>query len=397
VQPVPHSGRAGGPPVTPGAFLPLLALLACDAGKDADTAYESRWFLPLPDWLPEPAVPEDNPATPEGFAYGRHLFYDRRLSGNGEQSCADCHAPALAFTDAKATPTGSTGDAIPRNGLALVNVAWNGTYTWPNPLLTTLEDQLLVPMFAEHPVELGMTGEMDTVRARLEAEPAYEELGTAAFPDDDPFADENLVRALATFVRGLVSSDSAYDRFQYGGESSAMSAEARRGMALFFAEKTECYHCHSGANLSVSFVSSETTTLPDAFFNTGLYNVDGAGAYPASNTGLYEFTHKPEDMGRFRTPTLRNVAKTAPYMHDGSITTLDEVIEHYDRGGRLVLEGANAGDGAANPYKSPLVRPMNLTDTEKAELRAFLESLTDDTFLMNPAYADPWAMADPDR
>ena len=378
-------------------LLPLFALLACDAGKDADTARESRWFLPLPDWLPEPAVPEDNPATAEGFAYGRHLFYDRRLSGNGEQSCADCHEPARAFTDTKTTPTGSTGDSIPRNGLALVNVAWNGTYTWPNPLLTTLEDQLLVPMFAEHPVEMGMTGSMETVRARLEAEPVYEALGAAAFPDADPFADENLVRALATFVRGLVSSDSPYDRFQYGGDTSAMSAEARRGMALFFAEKTECYHCHGGVNFSVSFVSAESTTLPEAFFNTGLYNIDGTGAYPATNTGLYEFTGEPEDMGRFRTPTLRNVAVTGPYMHDGSIATLDEVIAHYDRGGRLLEEGEYAGDGAENPYKSSLVRPMNLTDTEKAELRAFLESLTDETFLANPDYADPWAADDAGR
>ncbi len=368
----------------------LLGLLACAGGDDTGSE-ASRWLLPLPDALPEPAVPEDNPATPEGFAYGRHLFYDRRLSGNGTQSCADCHEPALAFTDAKTTPVGATGDVIPRNGLALVNVAWNGTYTWPNPLLTTLEDQLLVPMFAEHPVELGMTGNMDTIRARLLADPVYAELGAAAFPDDDPLADENLVRALATFVRGLVSSDSPYDRFQYGGDASAMSEDARRGMSLFFAEKTECYHCHGGVNFSVSFVSAETTTLPEAFFNTGLYNVDGAGAYPATNTGLYEFTGEARDMGRFRTPTLRNVAVTGPYMHDGSIATLDDVIAHYDRGGRLVASGDNAGDGAENPFKSSLVRPMNLTDTEKAELRAFLESLTDDTFLTNPDYTDPWA------
>ena len=371
----------------------LLGLLAC-AGGDDTGAEASRWLLPLPDSLPEPAVPEDNPATPEGFAYGRHLFYDPALSGNGTQSCADCHEPARAFTDGEITPVGSTGDTIPRNGLALVNVAWNGTYTWPNPLLTTLEDQLLVPMFAEHPVELGMTGNLDAIRARLEAEPRYAELGAAAFPDADPFADENLVRALATFTRGLVSSDSPYDRYQYGGDVDAMSGEARRGMSLFFAEKTECYHCHGGVNFSVSFVSAETTTLPEAFFNTGLYNVGGTGDYPAPNTGLYEFTGEPEDMGRFRTPTLRNIALTAPYMHDGSVATLDDVIEHYDRGGRLIEEGPNAGDGAENPYQHSLVRPMHLTDTEKAELRAFLESLTDETFLTNTDYADPWAEGD---
>lgn len=377
-------------------LLPILALVGCDGGQDAGEETESRWFLPLPEWLPEPAVPADNPATPERFAFGRHLFYDARLSGNGELACAGCHEPARAFADAKATPTGSTGDSIPRNSLALVNVAWNGTYTWPNPLLTTLEDQLLVPMFAEHPVEMGMTGNMDTIRARLEADSVYAELGPAAFPDDDPFADENLVRALATFVRGLVSSDSPYDRFQYGGDTTAMSQEARRGMALFFAEKTEGYHCHSGVNFSVSFVSAETSTLPEAFFNTGLYNIDGTGAYPPLNTGLYEFTQEAEDMGRFRTPTLRNVAVTAPYMHDGSVATLDEVIEHYNRGGRLVEDGDYAGDGAENPYKNTLVRAMNLTDAEKADLRAFLESLTDETFLGDRAFANPWPATETD-
>jgi cytochrome c peroxidase len=338
-------------------------------------------------------VPATNPATPERFAYGRHLFHDRRLSGNGEQACADCHDPALGFTVDTATPSGSTGDVLARNAATLVNAAWLGTYTWPNPLLTTLEDQLLVPMFAEHPVELGMTGNMDTIRARLEAEPVYAELGPAAFPDEDPFADDALVRALATFVRGLVSSDSPYDRFQYGGDPSAMSAEARRGMALFFSETAECYHCHAGVNFTLSFVSADTGSLPDAFFNTGLYNVGGTGAYPEGNQGLYEITGDPADMGRFRTPGLRNVALTAPYMHDGSVATLAEVIEHYDRGGRDVPDGVNAGDGALNPNKSTLIRPMGLTAEQRADLVAFLESLTDETFLTNPDHQDPWTTA----
>ena len=334
-------------------------------------------------------MPAENPATPEKFAYGRALFYDRRLSGNAEQSCADCHNPALSFTDARATPTGSTGDAISRNSMALVNVAWLTSYTWPNPMLPTLEDQLLIPMFNDAPVELGMSGHMDEIGARLGADADLTALGEAAFPEEDPLDQVSLVYALATFVRGLISSDSAYDRFEYQDDPSGLSDSALRGMGLFFSERAECYHCHSGLNFTASFQSETSAGSQESFFNTGLYNVDGAGAYPESNQGLYELTGDPADMGRFRVPTLRNVAITAPYMHDGSIETLAEVIEHYDRGGRLIEEGPNAGDGATSPVKSELVFALGLSEQEKADLVAFLESLTDPAFLAEPAYASP--------
>ena len=126
------------------------------------------------------------------------------------------------------------------------------------------------------------------------------------------------------------------------------------------------------------------------FHNTGLYNVDGAGAYPADNTGLVENTGEPEDMGRFRPPTLRNVAVTAPFMHDGSMETLDEVIRHYERGGRVIASGPHAGDGRESPLKSGLVAGFSLTDQERADLIAFLEALTDEDFLTDPALSDPF-------
>jgi cytochrome c peroxidase len=157
-------------------------------------------------------------------------------------------------------------------------------------------------------------------------------------------------------------------------------------MGLFFGEQAECYHCHSGPHLTASFVSTQSAGLPESFFNTGLYNEDGEGAYPGDNRGLIEFTGEAEDMGKFRVPTLRNVALTAPYMHDGSVATLDEVIDNYGRGGTL----RETGDGATNPYKSALIHELGLTDQDKADLKAFLESLTDEAFLANEAYADPW-------
>lgn len=364
-----------------------LALAGCAGDKAGDSAEPgSGWLLPLPDGFPEPVVPDENPATPEKFAFGRALFYDKRLSGNGLQSCADCHDPTLAFTDRKETPIGSTGDSIPRNSMALVNVAWLRTYTWPNPLLPTLEDQLLIPMFNDVPTELGMSGHLDEIAASLSADDEIAAAGEAAFPGEDPFAQSSLVFALATFVRGLISSDSPYDRFEYQDDASGMSDAALRGMGLFFSERAECYHCHSGLNFTASFQSVSSAGEQESFFNTGLYNVDGLGAYPETNQGLYEITGEPADMGRFRVPTLRNVALTAPYMHDGSIATLEEVIEHYDRGGRLIEDGDNAGDGALSPLKSELVFALGLTDQEKADLLVFLESLTDEAFVAEPSY-----------
>jgi cytochrome c peroxidase len=352
---------------------------------------EPLWLLPLPAGFAEPVVPGDNPATPEKFEYGRHLFYDVRLSGNGEQACASCHLPDQGFADGLVTPVGSTGTALSRNSPGLANVAWESTYTWPNPLLTRLEDQLLVPMYGENPVELGMTGHEDEIRARLQADPVYTALAAAAFPEEqDPMSRTAWVRALATFVRGLVSSDSPYDRYLQGTDPTALSEAAQRGMDLFFSERAECYHCHGGPNLTASYTSAQSAGIQDAFFNTGLYHLGPEGDYPPGNQGLYEFTGLPADKGRFRTPSLRNVAVTAPYMHDGSIATLEEVIEHYDAGGRTLEEGPYAGVGADNPNKSPLVFPLGLTDQEKADLVAFLESLTDEAFLQEPAFGDPW-------
>ncbi|MEQ1507857.1 MAG: cytochrome-c peroxidase [Myxococcota bacterium] len=245
-----------------------LALTGC-APDPSDLPDDAPvWQLETPDGLGEPLVPAENPATPEKFELGRHLFYDPRLSGNGTQACATCHDQALGFADGEVTPTGSTGTVLARNSPGLVNVAWEATLTWPNPLLTTLEAQLLVPMFGDAPVELGMSGHEDEIRARLEADPVYAELGAAAFPDADPFDRTALVAALATFVRGLASTDAPYDRYVQGRDPDALSDAARRGMTLFFSERAECYHCHGGPNLTASFVNATSAAAPDAFFNT---------------------------------------------------------------------------------------------------------------------------------
>lgn len=386
------------------ALLGGLGLAACDDGAaapdgaaadaaPADAAADAApaWEWGLPPGTPSPRVPADNPMSAAKVELGRYLFYDKRLSGNQTQACAGCHVQAHAFADGKLTPTGSTGEVLRRNAMHLTNVAFNSAQTWANPTLRALEKQALVPMFGEFPVELGLAGLEDVLLERLAADPRYQTLFAAAFPaEDDPFSVVNVVRAIASFERTLLSFDSPYDRFQ-AGDGTAMSASALRGMELFFSEELECHHCHGGFNLTTSF---ESETSPAGgflhYFNNGLYNVDGAGAYPAVDTGLAEVSTLPADMGRFRAPSLRNIAVTGPYMHDGSVETLDEVVAMYARGGRLIASGPNAGDGATSPHKNAFVSGFVLTPVQQADLVAFLHSLTDQPFLTNPDFADPF-------
>lgn len=347
--------------------------------------------LPVPAGFPDPRIPSDNPWSAEKAELGRYLFYDVRLSGNGEQACGSCHFQELAFADGQALPEGSTGEQLVRNSPSLTNAAYNATLTWANPVLTELEQQILVPMFGEHPVELGITGHEAEVLERFRTDPAYVTRFEAAFPDlEAPIDWDPLVDALASFVRTMISGDSPFDRFVYHDEPDALSAAALRGMNLFYSENLECHHCHGGFNFSEATVHAESVFDASLFHNTGLYNVDGQGGYPANNTGIYEITGDPADMGRFRAPTLRNIAVTAPYMHDGSMETLDEVVDHYAAGGSLIEKGPNAGDGRASPLKSGLVAGFTLSEEERADLIAFLESLTDETFLTDPALSDPF-------
>jgi cytochrome c peroxidase len=367
-------------------------LLAAGCG---DAPPEPGPAVPAYDWklppgFPEPFVPEDNPMTAEKVELGRHLFHDVRLSGNGTQACASCHEQARAFSDGKRTPVGSTGHAVPRNAPGLANVAYLSTYTWANPKLETLEAQALVPLFNEVPTELGLTPRLDEVLQRLREDARYPELFRAAFPEAaEPVGKDAIVKALASFQRTLLSGSSPYDRYLQG-ENGALSVSAKRGMELFFGERAECYHCHSGPHLTNSFRVKDSKLQGMQFFNTGLYDLNGQGAYPPDNPGLFEFTGRQADQGRFRVPPLRNVALTAPYMHDGSIATLGEVLDHYIAGGRNVTEGPFVGDGRTNPNKDPLVRPFTLTAEEKADLIAFLESLTDTAFIQDPRFSNPW-------
>ena len=348
----------------------------------------------LPPGFPLPNVPEDNPMTKEKVELGRYLFYDKRLSLNQTQSCATCHRQELAFTDGRPRGIGSTGQIHPRGPMSLANVAYSPVLTWANPLVRTLEAQALVPLFGEDPVELAMTGNEDVLLKRVRGEVRYQKLFPAAFPaDKDPYSLANLTRAIASFERTILSGDSPYDRYQRGDDPNAIAESAKRGESLFFSEHLECFHCHGGFNFTGTVDYMDKGFAEVEFHNTGLYNLKAKFSYPQPNLGLYLFTNQEEDIGKFKAPTLRNIAVTAPYMHDGSIKTLEEVVDHYRAGGRTIKAGPNAGVGAENPNKSEFVKQFEMTAQEKADLIAFLKSLTDETVMTDSRLSNPWTPA----
>ena len=345
-------------------------------------AYE--WQLPA--WVPRPRVPEDNPMSEAKVALGRRLFYDTRLSRDETLSCGSCHQQDKAFTDGRAKPTGIDGALGLRSAMALVNLAYLPTLTWANPLLKKLETQALIPIFGSHPVEMGMEGKEDLLLSRLAADADYPALFRAAFPAAaEPITLDTITKALASFERSLVSFNAPYYRYKYLGEREALSESAIRGESLFFSEQFECYHCHGGLNFTDNLVHMRLPFEESGFHNTGLYNLDGKGAYPVDNPGLREVTDNPADEGKFRTPTLLNVAVTAPYMHDGSIATLEEVLTtHYALRGKAVSDGQEA-----SPLRDPLLVGYDYSEQDIADLLAFLQALTDEEFLKNPAHAAP--------
>ncbi|WP_419812721.1 MbnH family di-heme enzyme [Bacterioplanoides sp.] len=362
-----------------------------------------------------PVIPTSNSITDAKVELGRHLFYDPQLSSNQQQSCESCHEQDKAFSDGIALPHGTSGDILARNSQTLTNVAYNVNYTWGNPRLTTLEQQILIPLTAEDPIELGINdANLNEILQRFRDQLLYQQLFSDAFPEDaDPFSLANIIKALASFNRILISDRSPFDK----GE---LSAAAQRGRELFFSEKADCFHCHDGFNFSLSSKNERSLTIPSQrFFNNGLYNLSQDGDYPQNNQGAFDVTGNPQDKGSFRPPTLRNVELTAPYMHDGSIATLEGVVEFYANGGRHIQSSddidnlaiineslglpADAishlqGDGRNNPNKQAngFVSGFIASDQEKADLVAFLKSLTDREFINDPRFAKPQALIERD-
>lgn len=306
-------------------------------------ADDYHWDLPR--GFPKPRVPADNPMSEAKVRLGRYLFYDRRLSVNGQQSCATCHRQELAFTDGKGRAVGTTGEKHPRGSMSLVNVAYSSVLTWSNRQIHSLEEQALIPMFGRQPVELGLKGKGEALVRALTADAAYPAMFSTAFPDEaSPINVSNVAKAIASFERTIISARSPYDRYHYGGDNNAVSEAAKRGEILYFSEPLSCFRCHRGFTL-------------------------GAGS-ELHDDGL-------SDALQSKVPTLRNIAVTAPYMHDGRFATLNAVLEHYEKGGRQ------------DPEQDPLIHGFQLSPRDRADLIAYLECFTDSEVLHDPRFSDP--------
>jgi len=371
-------------------IISVICIFLVSCSKNIEKSETYQW--PIIDGFPKPQVPANNPMTEAKVTLGRALFYDKNLSANQKQSCASCHIQKYAFAEPLVTSIGSTGMTHRRNSPALVNIAYNKTLTWAHDGLTSIEQQLLLPMFGENPIELGITDHETKVLQRFQS-PYYQQLFRQAFPKEQQNATFDLItKALASFVRSLISLNSPFDRYAYANEDDAISTSALRGMNLFFSESLECHHCHGGFNFTQSTSHEKQLLDRRPFHNTGLYNVavnNKSNSYPKHDIGLAEISTLSQDNGRFRAPTLRNIEVSAPYMHDGSIKTLAEVLDFYAAGGRNILSGDFQGDGRQNKLKSPFMKGFTMSAQDKLDLISFLNTLTDKGFLTNVKHAKP--------
>ena len=326
----------------------LMSLTAQTAMAQTQTAFP----LHLPSGLEHEklVIPEDNPLTKEKVELGKLLFFDTRLSANDTIACASCHLPALAFTDGQPVSTGIHQQRGGRNAPTAVNRVFSTAQFWDGRA-ATLEDQSVGPFV--NPVEHGFA-DHDALVAKVKTIAGYHPLFERAF-GPGPITLDLIGKAIASFQRTLLSGNSAYDRFVVEDDAQALSETAQNGFRVFVG-KGRCLHCHSGFN----------------FTNERFHNLGVGWEHDQGDVGRYAVTNNAEDLGAFKTPTLREIARTAPYMHDGSLATLQQVIEFYDQG------------GIPNPHLDSAVQPLHLTDQEKKDLLEFLHSLNGEGWEVTP-------------
>ncbi|MGH2647625.1 MAG: MbnH family di-heme enzyme [Ginsengibacter sp.] len=318
---------------------------------------------------------------------GHYLFFDTRLSFNQTKSCASCHDPKFAFTDGYRKSITASGDIVMHNSPSLINVARQYYFDWANDTVTSLHKQSERPLFNIHPVELGASEHESEILIRLKNDSFYQQQFRLNFEKDpDPFRFENIQTALAAFTSSLSSANSPYDKY-IKGDTDAISNPAKKGMQLFFSATLKCVRCHQPPYFTTATLTKNTDSI---YFNTGLYNVNGKNKYPPDDAGLSMITKNEKDNGRFKIPSLRNVAITAPYTHNGSVNTLSEMINIYANGGRKIGYGPSAGNGAMNKNKSSLITGFKITPEQKNQLMDFLFSLTDSSVLKNPEFQNPF-------
>jgi cytochrome c peroxidase len=319
------------------AALGLALGAAFAVGVAAADSGDWRWDLPR--GFPEPAVPADNPMSTAKVALGARLFADTRLSVTGRHSCVSCHDPARAFTDGLARSRGATGETLPLNAPTLLNAAYNPSLGWRDSGITSLEQQMRAPLFNQHPPELGLAGREADVERSLSADASLVAGFAAAFPHEPRISLNNAIRAIAAYERTLLSASSPFDRYVFAGEHDALSPAQKRGMDLFFSDRGGCARCHGGINFAGDWLDRA--------------HGNAKASFAVAATGE-----------TVRVPTLRNLALTAPYMHDGRFATLDAVLDHYQ-------------ELAADPGADERLRRPPLTSEERSDLQLFLRSLGD--------------------
>lgn len=325
--------------------------------------------LNLPDWLPIPIIPEDNPMTAEGVELGRYLFYDPILSSDSSISCFSCHQHDKGFTDGLTNSTGVLGQSTRRSSMSLVNLVFYGDHFSWDGHAESIEE--VVSAAVELPVELNES--WPNVLEKLRRSERYPAMYRQAFGIERrrEITEEMTAKAIGQFVRSIVSGNARFDRVVWLNDGWLTESE-ERGRQLFFLEQIDqseqhpgCSHCHF----------NPLYTNHD-FRNNGIEDVPSLLDFPDQGRGAV--TGNKYDNGKFKVPTLRNIALSAPYMHDGRYATLGEVLDHYSSGGH----------GVANEDVN--IRPFDLTPRQKQDMINFLHTLTDEEFVNNPAYGNPF-------
>jgi len=331
-------------------FLMVLTIVIISCSQeDIGSNHFPPEFMEIPNGFDEIEFPEENEFSQSRWELGKRLFYDPIMSLDSTISCASCHSSELAFSDNVAFSLGVEDRLGARNAPTLANVAYHPYFTREGGV-PTLEMQILVPIQEHNEFDFNIV----LLAERLNADSSYIQESLKAYNrEPDAFV---ITRALSSFERSLISGYSRFDHYENYNDLEALSQREVKGMELFFSDKTNCSQCHMGFNFTNY-----------AFENNGLYE-------EYNDVGRFRFTGEEEDIARFKVPSLRNIELTTPYMHDGSLLTLDEVVEHYNDGGEN------------HPQKSTLIKPLGLTEDEKSSLVAFLKSLTDESFVNNPIF-----------
>ena len=307
---------------------------------------------------------------------GHYLFFDTRLSVNNTKSCSSCHNPQFAFSDGYRTSVTALGENVLHNSPSILNSKFLYFFDWANTNARTLAQQIKRPLYNHSPIELGLNIDFKSIQKKLQNDSLYKILFANAYQNNAKMDTTEIEECIVTYTQSLVSLQSKFDINQ-----NKFSPTETNGMRLFFSNKLKCASCH----IPPYFTTASSNNLDSVYANNGLYF-----HYPENDLGLYNITKKEKDKGKFKIPSLRNVMTSSPYMHDGSVASINEVIDNYARGGRNVTYENAQGDGKNNTQKDLRIAGFAISASEKQDLIQFLNTLTDTSYLQNPNFKNPF-------